>query len=146
MGGRHYRPPRRPRRLSSRLKPASGQSVLEIAARALAQRRLPGPLSYSKSPSGRFERASFSCHRQINRLCCRAISVTIRRSRPLSLSRYIPSFALLAVLVQAVAAAPSDSVTTSPGLRWFKGNTHTHTTLSDGDSSPSVVARWYRDN
>ncbi|MGH9362514.1 MAG: PHP domain-containing protein, partial [Thermoanaerobaculia bacterium] len=31
------------------------------------------------------------------------------------------------------------------GERWFKGNTHTHTLNSDGDSPPSVVARWYRD-
>jgi hypothetical protein len=29
---------------------------------------------------------------------------------------------------------------------WFKGNTHTHTNRSDGDSSPSVVASWYRDH
>jgi len=32
------------------------------------------------------------------------------------------------------------------GLRWYKGNTHTHTTMSDGDSSPEVVARWYKEN
>jgi len=30
------------------------------------------------------------------------------------------------------------------GLRWFKGNTHTHTTGSDGDSPPEVVAAWYK--
>lgn len=30
------------------------------------------------------------------------------------------------------------------GLRWWKGNTHTHTTESDGDSPPDVVARWYK--
>ncbi|MGH7481630.1 MAG: CehA/McbA family metallohydrolase [Longimicrobiales bacterium] len=30
-------------------------------------------------------------------------------------------------------------------LHWYKGNTHTHTTNSDGDSPPGVVARWYRD-
>lgn len=30
--------------------------------------------------------------------------------------------------------------------RWFKGNTHTHTTESDGDSAPDVVARWYREH
>jgi hypothetical protein len=30
------------------------------------------------------------------------------------------------------------------GLRWFKGNTHTHTLESDGDSPPEVVARWYK--
>lgn len=30
------------------------------------------------------------------------------------------------------------------GLPWFKGNTHTHTTESDGDSPPEVVIAWYR--
>ncbi|MEO7997997.1 MAG: CehA/McbA family metallohydrolase [Gemmatimonadaceae bacterium] len=28
---------------------------------------------------------------------------------------------------------------------WFRGNTHTHTLESDGDSPPDSVARWYRD-
>src|SRR5687767_5129965 len=28
--------------------------------------------------------------------------------------------------------------------RWFKGNTHTHTLESDGDSPPELVARWYK--
>ena len=28
--------------------------------------------------------------------------------------------------------------------RWYKGNTHTHTLNSDGDSTPDEVARWYR--
>ncbi len=32
-----------------------------------------------------------------------------------------------------------------PSLRWYKGNTHTHTLNSDGDSSPDEVARWYRE-
>jgi hypothetical protein len=27
---------------------------------------------------------------------------------------------------------------------WFKGNTHTHTLNSDGDSTPDDVVRWYR--
>ncbi len=29
---------------------------------------------------------------------------------------------------------------------WYKGNLHTHTTMSDGDSTPDVVAKWYKDN
>jgi len=29
---------------------------------------------------------------------------------------------------------------------WLKGNTHTHTLESDGDSSPEEVARWYREH
>jgi hypothetical protein len=30
--------------------------------------------------------------------------------------------------------------------RWLRGNLHTHTLNSDGDSSPRDVARWYRDS
>jgi len=30
--------------------------------------------------------------------------------------------------------------------RWVKGNTHTHTNLSDGDEYPQRVARWYQDH
>ncbi len=33
-----------------------------------------------------------------------------------------------------------------PDMKWFKGNTHTHTTRSDGDSEPEEVARWYKDH
>ena len=29
--------------------------------------------------------------------------------------------------------------------RWYRGNIHTHTTNSDGDSAPNVVVSWYRD-
>jgi hypothetical protein len=32
------------------------------------------------------------------------------------------------------------------GERWYKGNTHAHTLESDGDSTPRVVATWYRDH
>jgi hypothetical protein len=30
--------------------------------------------------------------------------------------------------------------------RWWKGNTHTHTLESDGDSPPMTVASWYKDH
>jgi hypothetical protein len=33
-----------------------------------------------------------------------------------------------------------------PQGRWFKGNTHTHTLNSDGDSTPDEVVRWYREH
>jgi hypothetical protein len=29
---------------------------------------------------------------------------------------------------------------------WFRGNLHTHTLESDGDSTPAVVAKWYADH
>ncbi|MGH2567936.1 MAG: PHP domain-containing protein, partial [Bacteroidota bacterium] len=35
-------------------------------------------------------------------------------------------------------------VPTTQETRWFKGNTHTHTLESDGDSPPEVVVRWYK--
>ena len=57
--------------------------------------------------------------------------------------------ALLAVLaglgVAAVRQAPS-SPRPSVALRWYKGNTHTHTLNSDGDSTPDDVAKWYREH
>ena len=39
--------------------------------------------------------------------------------------------------------APSSS---SPESFWFKGNLHTHTLNSDGDSTPDDVVRWYREH
>jgi hypothetical protein len=48
---------------------------------------------------------------------------------------------------QAQAPPPSPaSATPPPPLRWFKGNTHTHTLNSDGDSTPDEVVRWYREH
>lgn len=34
----------------------------------------------------------------------------------------------------------------APEPRWYKGNTHTHTLNSDGDSTPDEVVRWYREH
>jgi hypothetical protein len=45
------------------------------------------------------------------------------------------------VLAGGVGAAAQ-----SPATRWYKGNTHTHTLNSDGDSTPDDVARWYREH
>lgn len=33
-----------------------------------------------------------------------------------------------------------------PPARWYKGNLHTHTLNSDGDSTPLEVATWYREH
>lgn len=38
------------------------------------------------------------------------------------------------------------SVSAAPEKRWFKGNLHTHTLNSDGDSTPSEVTSWYREH
>jgi hypothetical protein len=65
------------------------------------------------------------------------------------------STALLVIpgaIVTAIAliAAPPAITPRSPFLdtgakRWYKGNTHTHTVNSDGDSTPDEVVRWYRE-
>ncbi len=34
----------------------------------------------------------------------------------------------------------------SQDFRWYKGNTHTHTINSDGDSTPDEVVRWYKEH
>lgn len=34
----------------------------------------------------------------------------------------------------------------APNARWYKGNTHTHTINSDGDSSPEEVVKWYKEH
>ncbi len=53
------------------------------------------------------------------------------------------------VAIMLTVAARSQSpvpVTETPPGRWYKGNTHTHTVNSDGDSTPDEVARWYREH
>lgn len=44
------------------------------------------------------------------------------------------------------AAGQSFERVDTGGTQWFRGNTHTHTTASDGDSPPEVVAQWYKDH
>ncbi len=52
------------------------------------------------------------------------------------------------VLTMVIAAVPLQQQTASveTGSRWYKGNTHTHTLNSDGDSTPDDVVRWYREH
>jgi hypothetical protein len=51
------------------------------------------------------------------------------------------SLSLSSNLLQQQFAEQSDNSTP-----WYKGNTHTHTTKSDGDSSPDDVVRWYKEH
>src|SRR5690349_7177727 len=55
-------------------------------------------------------------------------------------------FPLAAVAATIVAATNLHAQGAPADLRWFRGNTHTHTLNSDGDSPPDVVVRWYREN
>jgi hypothetical protein len=56
----------------------------------------------------------------------------------------------VAVASSALALAPVGPIGTqvapAASARWFKGNTHTHTLNSDGDSTPDDVVRWYREH
>jgi hypothetical protein len=49
--------------------------------------------------------------------------------------------ALLNLLLSAFCVLPLGA---EP--RWYRGNTHTHTLNSDGDSTPDEVVRWYREH
>ena len=41
---------------------------------------------------------------------------------------------------------PAAQIGSGGSGRWYKGNTHTHTLNSDGDSTPDDVAKWYREH
>jgi hypothetical protein len=43
-------------------------------------------------------------------------------------------------------SSPQALEPSSPDGSWFKGNLHTHTLNSDGDSTPDDVVRWYREH
>ncbi len=61
-------------------------------------------------------------------------------------------FAVLLVLalqltfVNTIESTSKRPETPKQRLRWYKGNTHTHTLNSDGDSTPDEVVRWYREH
>jgi hypothetical protein len=54
---------------------------------------------------------------------------------------------MLAAYLAAAAGISGQATPAAPGApRWYKGNTHTHTLNSDGDSTPDDVVRWYREH
>jgi hypothetical protein len=53
------------------------------------------------------------------------------------------AFVLIALFAVLIGLAIAQENRT---LRWYKGNTHTHTINSDGDSTPDEVVRWYREH
>jgi hypothetical protein len=64
---------------------------------------------------------------------------------------HLLAIGLLTLLVVAVVPVVADGAGAQPAPvgspnRWFKGNTHTHTLNSDGDSTPDDVVRWYREH
>jgi len=58
----------------------------------------------------------------------------------------LPLAALLILFGTAAARMVPAQSQPAPASRWFKGNTHTHTLNSDGDSTPDEVVRWYREH
>lgn len=52
----------------------------------------------------------------------------------------------IAYVAALVSTAGALVALQQPAVRWYKGNTHTHTLNSDGDSSPDDVVRWYREH
>lgn len=63
----------------------------------------------------------------------------MKSSRATALRAALAAAACLA-LVLAAGAQPEAA------LKWYKGNLHTHTLNSDGDSTPSEVVSWYREH
>jgi hypothetical protein len=53
---------------------------------------------------------------------------------------------LNAVVCLTAMAGVIAAQTATERPRWYKGNTHTHTLNSDGDSTPDDVVRWYREH
>ncbi len=63
------------------------------------------------------------------------------------MSRRVPAVVTpLVVGLLAAVAAVLGAQAPAPALRWYKGNTHTHTLNSDGDSTPDDVVKWYREH
>ena len=54
--------------------------------------------------------------------------------------------ASLSILLTALRGSPLVATQEAARGRWYKGNTHTHTLNSDGDSAPDDVAKWYREH
>jgi hypothetical protein len=53
---------------------------------------------------------------------------------------------ILVVVALAAAMLAPRAIAQVPGTHWYRGNTHTHTINSDGDSAPDIVVRWYREH
>jgi hypothetical protein len=55
--------------------------------------------------------------------------------------KYIFLLTLIPYLVFFCSSTQSEQST-----RWWKGNTHTHSWWSDGDSPPELIAKWYKEH
>jgi hypothetical protein len=71
----------------------------------------------------------------------------------MSLRRFAPLAAVLLVLALVGASlsgrsrnADDERLESSPNLRWYRGNMHTHSHWSDGDDYLENIALWYREH
>ena len=69
---------------------------------------------------------------------------------PHAQSRRSPLLTALGAALTVRAASPGAATAAQPAAdrgtwRWYKGNTHTHTLQSDGDTTPDEVTRWYKE-
>jgi len=55
------------------------------------------------------------------------------------------ALAVALFLLVASSLASGRQAAKGDEARWFRGNTHTHTLNSDGDSTPEAVVGWYRE-
>jgi hypothetical protein len=60
--------------------------------------------------------------------------------------RLLPPLALIAGALGVLAWSLASPAAQALPSGWYKGNTHTHTLNSDGDSTPDDVVRWYREH
>ena len=72
----------------------------------------------------------------------------MRKLSPTFLTNGLICAAVIVVLGIAALRPPLKASTTftQTKAKWYKGNTHTHTLNSDGDSTPDEVVRWYREH
>ncbi len=68
------------------------------------------------------------------------------QSRVHSLKLVVTRLLLLCVFALLFFLLPVKESEAQSDWNWYKGNLHTHTVNSDGDSAPDVVARWYKEH
>lgn len=71
----------------------------------------------------------------------------MRRLTPSRRRALLVGSLVVALVAPAALRSRASQAGSGPApARWFKGNTHTHTVNSDGDSTPDEVVRWYREH
>ena len=73
-------------------------------------------------------------------------SPTQPQNVPASMKRLLLLLSMATLLLVAMSGPTNSEVAGSTSATWYKGNTHTHTLNSDGDSTPEDVVRWYREH